>query len=56
MSCDPSTHNFSLVVGLWRSNAKCLRSHLNSLESQKTKTRKKPENITEEIREKDAEK
>ena len=49
----------SLVVGLWWSNAKFLKSHLNSLESQKIKTRKKtrkPENITEEIREKEAEK
>ena len=33
-----------------------LSKHLNSLESQKTKNRKKPENITEEIREKEAEK
>ena len=45
MSCYcyiPSSHNLSLVVGLWWSNVKFLRSHLNSLESQKTKTRKTP--------------
>ena len=35
-----------------------LRKHLNSLDSQKMETQKnpKPENITEEIREKEAEK
>ena len=33
-----------------------LSKHLNSLESQKTKKKPKPENITEEIREKEAEK
>ena len=32
------------------------RSHLSSLDRHKMKTRKKPENITEEIREKEAEK